>query len=145
MLILVLNRPFLAYRCTETLLCLSCLFMLTSANIPFYACQAFLCLTDDEFVQIMPIIVEKKWNGFFSKRRFFWRRSVRLENLGLTLRQMTPFRFTSLKCSFAESSLYFLRKKRTWCTYDFSCAPPWFFWQFWRALQDFLGRTIQKG
>jgi hypothetical protein len=57
---LVLNRPFLAYRCTETFLCLSGLFMLTSANIPLYACQAFLCLPDDEFVQIMPITVGKK-------------------------------------------------------------------------------------
>ncbi len=59
MLILVLNRPFLAYQHTQTFLCLSGLFMLTSANIPFYACQAFLCLTDDKFVQIMPISVEK--------------------------------------------------------------------------------------
>jgi hypothetical protein len=55
-----LERPFFAYRCTETILCLSVFFMLISADGPCYACQAFLCLSADEWLHFIPIIVEKK-------------------------------------------------------------------------------------
>jgi hypothetical protein len=59
MLIFDLNRPILAYQHTKTCLCLSALFMLTIADTPLYACQAFLCLSVDKLLQIMSIIVEK--------------------------------------------------------------------------------------
>ena len=53
------REAFFALRRTETILCLSVFFMLISADGPFYACQAFLCLSADEWLHFMPIIVEK--------------------------------------------------------------------------------------
>ena len=44
---------------TKTILCLSVLFMLISADGPFYACQSILCLSGDELLQFMPISVKK--------------------------------------------------------------------------------------
>jgi hypothetical protein len=60
MLIFDLNRPILAYQRTKTCLYLSALFVLTIADTPLYACQAFLCLSVDELLRIMSIIVKKK-------------------------------------------------------------------------------------
>ena len=45
--------------------------MLTSTDIPFYACQAFLCLPEDGFVQIMPISVGKNEIDLSWKDLFF--------------------------------------------------------------------------
>jgi len=72
MLIFMLNRPFFAYRRTETFLCLSGLFMLTSAHVPFYACRAFLCLSEDELLQIMLIREEKKMKSTYLETTVFF-------------------------------------------------------------------------
>ncbi len=89
-LIIGAPRPFL---------CLSGLFMLTSAHVPFYACRAFLCLSADELLQFMHISVWKKWSRLISKRLSFQERSVQFEFSLPPKSQMVPFRLISLMWS----------------------------------------------
>ncbi len=72
----MLIRPFCAYRRTNTFLCLSGLFMLTSAHVPFYACQAFLCLSVDELLQFVLIIVEKKMKSTYLETTVFFKNGL---------------------------------------------------------------------